>query len=181
MTLEVSGQPSAATHRVAIVVSRFNEFVTSKLLGGAVGCLVRHGCNEDDITCVYVPGAFEIPLAAKRLAESGQFDAIICLGCVIRGETPHFDYVAGEAARGIAQVALTTGVPTIFGVITADTVEQALERAAPIEENDRKGTESLARTSKLSAPAPCNKGVEAALSAIEMVNVFKKLPGRRQD
>lgn len=170
----IQGQLSVHSQRFAIVVSRFNEFITSKLLAGAVDCLVRHGCRDEDITCVHVPGAFEIPVAAKRLAESGEFDAVICLGCVIRGDTPHFDYVAGEAARGIGQVALATGVPTTFGVITADTVEQAIERAAPVEGN--KGVESVVRTTKDAGPSSCNKGVEAALSAIEMVNILKQIP-----
>ena len=140
--------------RMGIVVSRFNEFVTSKLIGGAMATLVKHGVDESSVVVLHVPGAFEIPLAAKKLAESGRFDAIICLGCVIRGETPHFEFVAGEAARGIMDVSLSTGVPVSFGVVTADTMEQALARAGT------KGT---------------NKGVEAALTAIEMVKVCRTL------
>lgn len=155
MPQEFQGQLAVNGQRFAIVVSRFNEFITSKLLSGAVDSLERHGCDREDITCVHVPGAFELPLAAQKLAQSGHFDAVICLGCVIRGQTPHFEYIAGEAAKGIGQVALSTGVPTSFGVITADTLEQAVERAG--------------------AKAG-NKGVEAALSAIEMTNLLSQLP-----
>lgn len=155
MPREIHGQLAVDGQRFAIVVSRFNEFITSKLLSGAVDCLKRHGCDEDRITCVHVPGAFEIPLVARRLAGSGMYDAVICLGCVLRGQTPHFEYVAGEAAKGIAQVGMSTGIPTTFGVITADTLEQAVERA---------GTKAG------------NKGVEAALSAIELTNLLKQLP-----
>ena len=155
MPQEFHGQLAVKGQRFAIVVSRFNEFITSKLLSGAVDSLVRHGCDPEDITCVHVPGAFELPLAAQKLAQSGRFDAVICLGCVIRGQTPHFEYIAGEAAKGIGQVALSTGVPTSFGVITADTLEQAVERAG----------------AKVG-----NKGVEAALSAIEMTNLLSQLP-----
>ncbi len=141
----------------ALVVSRFNEFITSKLVSGAVDMLVRHGCADDDITVIHVPGAWEVALAAKKAAASGAFDAVVCLGCVIRGHTPHFDYVAGQAARGIAQVALETGVPVTFGVITADTLEQAIERA---------GTKAG------------NKGADAAAGAIEMVNLIGKIPSK---
>ena len=157
MPQELHGQLAADGQRFAIVVSRFNEFITSKLLAGAVDALKRHGCAEDNITCVYVPGAFELPFIARKLAESGRFDAVICIGCVIRGETPHFEYIAGEAAKGIAQVGMTTGVPTTFGVITADTLEQAIERA---------GSKSG------------NKGVDAAMGAIELVNLLRQLPTR---
>ena len=115
--------------RVAIAVRRCHEFITSRLLTGRIEALTRHGCREEDITCVHVPGAFDLPLVVSRLASCGKFDAVICLGCVIRGHTAHFEYVAGEAAKGIAQVGLTTGVPTTFGVITTDTLEQAVERA----------------------------------------------------
>lgn len=139
---------------MAIVVSRFNEFITSKLLAGAVDALKRHGCDENAITCAYVPGAFEIPMAARRLAESKQFDAVICLGCVIRGQTPHFEYIAAEAAKGVAHVGMTTGVPTALGVLTTDTLEQAVERAGS------KGG---------------NKGADAAMSAIEMANLLKQM------
>jgi 6,7-dimethyl-8-ribityllumazine synthase len=156
MPREIHGKLAVEGQKFAVVVSRFNEFVTSKLLAGAVDALKRHGADEADITCVHVPGAFEIPFIAKKLAESKRFDAIVCLGCVIRGQTPHFEYIASAAARGVADVALSTGVPTTFGVITADTVEQAVERS---------GSKSG------------NKGVEAAMSAIELVNVVRQLSG----
>ena len=155
MPNEIHGQLAVDGQRFAIVVSRFNEFITSKLLAGAVDALKRHGCDEDKITNVHVPGSFELPFMAKKLAESGAYDAIICLGCVIRGQTPHFEYVASETAKGITQVGMTTGVPTTFGVITADTLEQAVERAG--------------------AKAG-NKGVDAALSAIELTSVLTQLP-----
>jgi len=155
MVPELRGQLEVEGGRFAVVVSRFNEFVTSKLLAGALDALRRHGAVEENITVVHVPGAFEIPLIAKKLADSLAFDAIICLGCVIRGETPHFEYVAGEAARGIGQVALETGIPTTFGVITADTMKQALDRAGAKDNN---------------------KGAEAALCAVELVNLLRKLP-----
>lgn len=156
MPHELHGELTVDGQRFALIVSRFNEFITSKLLAGAIDALIRHGADDGNITCVHVPGAFELPLVAKKAAESGNYDAIICLGCVIRGHTPHFDFVAGEAAKGIAQVALSTGVPVTFGVITSDTLEQAIERAG--------------------AKAG-NKGVDAAMSAIELTNVLKKLSG----
>ncbi|HOB21238.1 MAG: 6,7-dimethyl-8-ribityllumazine synthase [Firmicutes bacterium] len=140
--------------RFGIVVGRFNEFISSKLLGGALDALRRHGADTKEIQVAWVPGAFEIPLAAKKMAQSGKFDAVICLGAVIRGSTPHFDYVASEVAKGVAQVALTTDVPTIFGVLTTDSIEQAVERA---------GTKAG------------NKGAEAAVSAIEMANLLREL------
>lgn len=155
MAPELHGQLAVDGQRFAIVVSRSNEFVTSKLLTGALDVLKRHGAVEENITVVHVPGAFEIPFVAKKLAGSFAFDAIVCLGCVIRGETPHFEFVAGEAARGTGQVALETGIPTTFGVITADTMKQALDRAGA------KGA---------------NKGADAALAAIELVNLLPKLP-----
>jgi 6,7-dimethyl-8-ribityllumazine synthase len=139
--------------RVAIVVARFNEFITNRLLSGAEDALHRHGVDEADVTVAWVPGAFEIPIAAKRLAESGKYDAVIALGTVIRGSTPHFDYVSSEVAKGVANTALQSGVPVIFGVLTTDTIEQAIERA---------GTKAG------------NKGWEAAVSAIEMANLFKQ-------
>lgn len=138
----------------AIVVSRFNDFISNKLLEGAIDCLKRHGCNDEKLNIIKVPGAFEIPLAAEKLASSKKFDAIICLGAVIRGATPHFDYVASEAAKGIGQLNLKYGIPVIFGVLTTDSIEQAIERA---------GTKSG------------NKGWDAALTAIETVNVLKQL------
>ncbi len=157
MPSELHGQLAVDGQCFAIVVSRFNEFITSRLVSGAVDALKRHGCNEENITCVFVPGSFELPFMAKKLAESGSYDAVICLGCVIRGQTPHFEYIAGQSARGIAEVGLSSGVPTTFGVITADTLEQAVERAG----------------SKAG-----NKGVDAALSAIELTNLLKQLPAR---
>ena len=158
MVKNLQGSLQVDGGRFAIAVSRFNEFITSRLLAGAVDVLQRHGCREEDITCAHVPGAFDLPLIAQRLAGCGQFDAVICLGCVIRGHTPHFEYVASEAAKGIAQAGLSTGVPTTFGVITADTLEQAVDRAG--------------------AKAG-NKGADAALSAIELVNLLKQLPGSK--
>lgn len=152
---ELHGKLGVDGQRFAIVVSRFNEFITSKLLAGAVDTLKRHGADEDDITCVHVPGAFEIPVVAHRLARSGSYDAVICLGCIIRGQTPHFEYIASESAKGIAQVGLSTGVPTTYGVITADTLEQAVERAG----------------SKAG-----NKGADATLGAIELVNLLAQIP-----
>ncbi|GJM25259.1 MAG: 6,7-dimethyl-8-ribityllumazine synthase [Phycisphaerae bacterium] len=154
MAQRISGEMSSAGFKFALVVSRFNDFITSKLVDGAIDTLVRHGTADDDISVLYVPGAFELPFMAKRAAASGAFDAVVCLGCVIRGQTPHFDYVAGQAARGIAQVGLDTGVPTTFGLITSDTLEQAIERAG----------------SKAG-----NKGSDAAASAIELVSLLSKL------
>ena len=137
-----------------IVVSRFNSFITKKLLEGALDCLVRHGTKENDIDVYWVPGACEIPITAMQLAKKNKHNCIICLGAVIRGETPHFDYVSGEAARGITEVGLSTGTPTIYGVIATDTLEQAIDRAGA-----RGG----------------NKGAEAALAALEMVDLFDKI------
>ncbi|HOS41101.1 MAG TPA: 6,7-dimethyl-8-ribityllumazine synthase [Spirochaetota bacterium] len=151
---KIEGKIDATGLKVAIVVSRFNEFITAKLLGGAVDCLVRNNANDDDITVVWVPGSFEIPPVTKRLAESGAYDAVICLGAVIRGSTPHFDYVAAEVSKGVAQISLQAKVPVIFGVLTTDSIEQAIERA---------GTKSG------------NKGFDAALSAIEMAQVFRRI------
>lgn len=143
--------------RFGIVVGRFNDFITSRLLDGARDSLVRRGVTEEDIDVVWVPGSFEIPVTALRVAQSGRYDAIICLGAILRGDTPHFDLVAAEAAKGIAQVSMQTGVPTIFGVVTADTLEQAVERA---------GTKQG------------NKGAHAAEAAIEMADLFAKLGGK---
>jgi len=148
------GKLTAQGLRFGIVVSRFNEFFSSKLLDGALDSLRRHGAEDENIEIVWVPGSFEIPVIAKKLAEKGVFDAVICLGAVIRGATPHFDYVASEVAKGIAQTSLQTGVPVIFGVITTDTLEQAIERA---------GTKAG------------NKGADAAESAIEMANLIKQI------
>ncbi|MCL5677328.1 MAG: 6,7-dimethyl-8-ribityllumazine synthase [Firmicutes bacterium] len=141
--------------KIGIVVSRFNEFITQKLLAGALDALRRHGVSDTDVDAAWVPGAFEIPLLARRLAGTGRYDAIICLGAVIRGATPHFDYVAAEVSKGVAHVGLETGVPTIFGVVTTDSIEQAVERA---------GTKGG------------NKGWDAAISALEMANLLKTLP-----
>ena len=138
----------------AIVVSRFNSFITDRLLEGALDTLKRHGVDLDDVSVFRTPGSYEIPSTAKRLADTGKFNAIICLGAVIRGETPHFDYIAGESASGIAQVSYATGIPTIFGVITTDTINQAIERA---------GAKSG------------NKGSEAATAAIEVINLYKQI------
>lgn len=150
------GKLDATGMRVAVVVSRFNDLVTKQLLEGATGCLERHGLAAEGLVVVWVPGALEIPVAAKRLAQSGAYDAVICLGAVIRGATAHFEYVAGETASGVARVGLDSGVPVIFGVLTTDTIEQALERA---------GTKAG------------NKGFDAALTAIEMANVLRQVDG----
>jgi 6,7-dimethyl-8-ribityllumazine synthase len=150
----IEGKLDASGFKVAIVVSRFNEFITNKLLGGAIDCLKRHNADEKNITVAWVPGAFEIPPAAKRLAEANKYDAVICLGAIIKGATPHFDFVSAEAAKGIAHISHTADVPVIFGVLTTDTIEQAVERA---------GTKSG------------NKGFDAAMSAIEMTNLYKQL------
>ncbi len=144
--------------RFGVVVSRFNEFISGKLLAGAKDALVRHGVDEDAVDVAWVPGAFEIPLIAKKLAQTGGYSGVICLGAVIRGATPHFDYVAAEVSKGIAAVSLETGVPVIFGVITADNLEQAIERA---------GTKSG------------NKGFDAATAAIEMANLVTALRSER--
>jgi 6,7-dimethyl-8-ribityllumazine synthase len=140
--------------RIGIVVGRFNEFITSKLLGGAQDGLVRHGVEEADIDVYWVPGSFEIPVVAKRAAESGKYDAVICLGAVIRGSTPHFEYVANESAKGIAAAGAATGLPVIYGVLTTDTIEQAIERA---------GTKAG------------NKGFDAAMTAIEMATLMRQI------
>ena len=151
-TLE--GKLTAKNMKIAIVVARFNEFITSKLLSGCIDCLIRHEAADEDLTVAWVPGAFEIPMAAKKLAESGKYDAVICLGAVIRGATPHFDYVCAEASKGIAQVRMQTGVPVAFGVLTTENIQQAVERA---------GTKAG------------NKGVDCAMTAMEMVNLFKEM------
>ena len=138
----------------AIVISRFNEFITSKLLGGAIDTLKRHETSDENISVFWVPGAFEIPLVAKKCAESKNFDAVICLGAVIRGATTHYDYVCNEVSKGIAQISLQTGIPTIFGIVTTENIQQAIERA---------GTKSG------------NKGSDAAVSAMEMANLLKSV------
>lgn len=154
MPIRIEGKLDGSGKKFAIVVSRFNEFISEKLLSGAVGNLTRHGVADADITIVWTPGVFEIPLITKKLAELGQHDVIIALGCVIRGATAHFDYVAGAVAKGIGQTAMQTDVPIIFGVLTTDTVEQAIERA---------GTKAG------------NKGADAALAAIEMADLMQQL------
>ncbi len=150
----IEGNLVADGAKVAIVASRFNEFITSKLIGGAVDGLKRHNVKDDDITLAWVPGAFEIPLIADKMASSGKYDAVICVGAVIRGATSHYDYVCNEVSKGIASVSLKTGVPVLFGVVTTENIEQAIERA---------GTKAG------------NKGYDCALSAIEMINLSKNL------
>lgn len=140
--------------RIGIVAARFNEFIVSKLIGGAEDALVRHGVDTDDIDLAWVPGAFEIPVIAQKMAESGKYDAVICLGAVIKGSTSHYDYVCAEVSKGVAQVGLASGVPTLFGVLTTDNIEQAIERA---------GTKAG------------NKGYDVACSAIEMINLIKEM------
>lgn len=140
--------------KVGIVAARFNEFIVSKLIGGAMDGLIRHDIPEDHVTLAWVPGAFEIPIAAKKMAESGKYDAVICLGTVIRGATSHYDYVCNEVSKGIAQVSMSTGIPVMFGIVTTENIEQAIERA---------GTKAG------------NKGYDCALGAIEMVNLLKQM------
>jgi 6,7-dimethyl-8-ribityllumazine synthase len=151
---EIKGQLSAAGGRFAIVVSRFNEFITGRLVGGAMDCLERHGAKGEQITVAWVPGAIEIVPVAKKLASGGQYDAVICLGAVIRGQTGHYDYVCQQVSRGIGQINYETSVPTIFGVLTCETIEQAVERAG-----SKQG----------------NAGANAALSAMEMVDVMRQI------
>ena len=146
------GNLAATNLKVAVVVARFNEFITSKLLGGAKDALIRHGAQEADIHTIWVPGAFEIPLIAQKAAQSGKYDAIICLGTVIRGSTPHFDYVCAEVSKGVAQTSLKFNIPVAFGVLTTENIEQAIERA---------GTKAG------------NKGFDAAITAIEMANLMR--------
>ncbi|VBB07930.1 6 7-dimethyl-8-ribityllumazine synthase [Lucifera butyrica] len=151
MSKILEGQLIAKNLKVGIVVARFNEFITGKLLTGALDALTRHGMPEDNITVAWVPGAFEIPLIAKKMADSKQYDAVICLGTVIRGSTSHYDYVCAEVSKGVAHVALDSGIPVIFGVLTTENIEQAIERA---------GTKAG------------NKGFDAAVAAIEMANLL---------
>ena len=155
----IEGQLTATGYSFGIVVGRFNSIVTKQLLDGAVDCLRRHGASDKDITIVYSPGSFEIPQVALRLAKGNSVDGIICLGCVIRGETPHFDYIASEVAKGIAEIAMQTNIPTSFGVLTTESLAQALERAG--------------------AKAG-NKGWDAAMSVIELVNITEQLSGGRK-
>jgi len=150
MVKTIQGQLIAKGKKFGIIASRFNDFITNRLLEGCTDTLLRHGAKENDVEVVWVPGAFEIPLIAQRMAKSKKYDTVICLGTVIRGSTPHFDYIASEVAKGVAHVSFSTGVPTIFGIITADSIDQAIERAGTKEGN---------------------KGRDAALSAIEMANL----------
>jgi 6,7-dimethyl-8-ribityllumazine synthase len=159
MTRQIEGHLNAAGRSFGIVVSRFNSLVTGRLLDGALDCLRRHGADLEKVTVVHCPGSFEIPQVALPLARSGGVDAVICLGCVVRGDTPHFDYIAAEVSKGVAHVAMETGVPCAFGILTTDTLEQALERAG--------------------AKAG-NKGWDAALSAIELAQVVGQLSGKRR-
>jgi 6,7-dimethyl-8-ribityllumazine synthase len=154
MVKEIKGQLQAGKGKYAIVVSRFNEFITSKLLGGAIDCLQRHGAADEQIEVIWVPGAIEITIAAKKLAQSGRYISVICLGAVIRGSTSHYDYVCQQISRGISQINYDTGVPTIFGVLTCETIEQAIERA---------GTKVG------------NAGANAAISAMETADVLRQL------
>ncbi len=154
MANNIEGDLNAKGMKVGIVVSRFNDFITSRLVEGAVDALVRHGAADKDIDVVKVPGAFEIPMTAKKMCSAAKYDAILCLGAVIRGATPHFNYVAGEAAKGVGTLAMEASIPVLFGVLTTENLEQAIERA---------GAKSG------------NKGWETALAAIEMINLYKKL------
>lgn len=154
MAIEIQGVIRADNLKVTLIVSRFNSFITDRLLDGAVDALVRHGARESDLTVVRVPGAFEIPSMLRRVVEARQTDAVICLGAVIRGGTPHFDYVASEVSKGVAQIAMSASVPVAFGVLTTDTVEQAIERAG----------------SKAG-----NKGFEAAMTVMEMADLYRQL------
>ena len=150
----IEGVYSGEGLKIGIIASRFNEFITSKLVRGAEDCLKRHGVADDDMSVAWVPGAFEIPVIAKRMASSGKYDAVICVGAVIRGATSHYDYVCSEVSKGIAAVSLETGIPVLFGILTTDTIEQAIERA---------GTKAG------------NKGTDCAMSALEMVNLIKNI------
>jgi len=150
----LEGKLNAAGFKFGLVVSRFNNFITDKMIEGALDCLGRHGAEMDDQSVAYVPGSLEIPAAARRMADSGKYDAVICVGAVIRGHTPHFDYVAAESAKGVAKLGMDSKIPVIYGIITADTLEQAIERA---------GTKAG------------NKGWDAALAAIEMVNLYRAI------
>lgn len=151
---KLEGNVVASGIKVGIIAARFNEFIVTKLVGGAQDALIRHGVNDDDIDVAYVPGAFEIPVIAKKMAQSGKYDTVICLGAVIKGATSHYDYVCAEVSKGVASVSLETGIPVMFGVLTTDNIEQAIERA---------GTKAG------------NKGYDVACSAIEMVNLMKNL------
>ncbi len=154
MSRVYEGHITGKGRKIGIVVSRFNEFISGRLLEGAMDCLRRHGVDDDEISIAWVPGAFDIPAVAKRMGDSGAYDGVVCLGAVIRGATPHFDYVAAEVAKGVAQAGMQSGVPTVFGVITADTLEQAIERAG----------------SKAG-----NRGYDAALAALELADLYARM------
>ncbi|MDR0513494.1 MAG: 6,7-dimethyl-8-ribityllumazine synthase [Treponema sp.] len=154
MYAQINGNLRGEGKRFAIVVGRFNSMITERLFEGALDCFQRHGGKEEDLTVIRVPGAFEIPLVAMKLAKGGKYDAVICLGAIIRGSTPHFDYVAAEAAKGVANAAMNSGLPVIFGILTTDSIEQAIERA---------GTKAG------------NKGWDAMLSGIEMADIYKQI------
>ncbi len=155
----LSGNLTAKGLKIALIVSRFNDFITKRLLDGAIDCLERHEADTENISVIYCPGAFEIPQTTQQIINSGKYDAVVCLGCVIRGETPHFDYIAAEVTKGVAHIGLNSEIPVTLGVLTADNLEQAIERA---------GTKSG------------NKGWDAALSAIELINLFKSLNKKRK-
>ncbi len=150
----IEGKLVSKGYKFALVISRFNELISSKLLEGALDCLLRHEVKDKDITVIWVPGAFEIPLAAQKAAQTGKFDAVVCLGALVRGATPHFEYISAEVTKGISQVSLQTGLPVVYGILTTDTIEQAIERA---------GTKGG------------NKGFSAASAALEMVSLFREL------
>lgn len=152
MAMVIQGKMDVLGKKFGIVVSRFNEFITSKLVDGALDALIRHGVREMDIDIAWVPGAFEIPPVARKMSKNKKYDAVICLGCVIKGDTPHFDYISAEVSKGVAAVALDSNIPVIFGVLTTDSIEQSIERA---------GTKSG------------NKGADAAMNAMEMLNLYK--------
>ncbi len=154
MSKIIEGTLQAEGLKFGIVVSRFNDFITSRLLDGSLDVLMRHGCREEDVEIIKVPGAFEIPFAAKKLVERQKYDAVICLGAVIRGATPHFEYISAEATKGVAALAMQAAIPVLYGILTTDTIEQAIERA---------GTKAG------------NKGAEVTIGAIEMVNLFRRL------
>ncbi len=154
MSKVYEGHITGEGRKIGIVVSRFNEFISGRLLEGAMDCLRRHGVDDDEIAIAWVPGAFDIPAVAKRMGDSGAYDAVLCLGAVIRGATPHFDYVAAEVAKGVAQAGMQSGIPTVFGVITADSLEQAIERAG----------------SKAG-----NRGYDAALAALELADLYARM------
>ena len=178
MSAELQGDLRGQGLKIGIVVARFNEFITSNLLKGAMAALTRYGVADEDIAVAHVPGSFEIPLVAKKIAETGRYDAVVCLGAVIRGETGHYEHIAGEAAKGIAQAGLDAGVPVIFGVLTTDTVDQALARSGG--ENGKHAAVPLAAgkpgpNANSDGRQPGNSGYNAAVTAIEMANLLRTL------